>query len=166
VTRFNYAKSAPGVYDAMDPLDQYLDAASIEPELLHLVRLRASQLNGCAYCIDMHWKDLRALGESEQRLYFLDAWAESPGYTPRERAALRWTEAVTLVSSGHVPDEVYDEVRGHFTDRELSDLTLAIATINAWNRLSIAARLVPGRYQSSLGREPMGETILFTGGAA
>lgn len=145
--RFNYAKVAPGVYEAMDALDRYLSGCGLEASLLHLVRLRASQLNGCAYCIDMHWKDLRALGEAEQRLYSLDAWRECPYYSDRERAALTWTEAVTLISAGHVPDAVYDEVRLHFNDKELSDLTLALATINAWNRLSIAARLVPGAYK-------------------
>ncbi len=148
--RFNYAKSAPGVYDAMDALDTYLAGCSIEAPLLHLIRLRASQLNGCAYCIDMHWKDLRALGEAEQRLYGLDAWQESPYYSERERAALAWTEAVTCVAEGHVPDAVHEEVRRHLDERELSDLTLAVATINAWNRLSIASRLAPGNYRSPL----------------
>ncbi|HJS46379.1 MAG TPA: carboxymuconolactone decarboxylase family protein [Gemmatimonadales bacterium] len=148
--RFNYARSAPGVYDAMDALDQYLAGCSIEAALLHLVRLRASQVNGCAYCIDMHWKDLRALGETEQRLYGLDAWRESPYYSARERAALDWTEAVTLVREGQVPDAIHEEVRKHLNERELSDLTLAVATINAWNRLSIAARLTPGGYQSAV----------------
>ena len=145
--RLNYAKVAPGVYDAMDSLDRYLQACGLEEALLHLVRLRASQINGCAYCLDMHWKDLRTLGEAEQRLYSLDAWRESPYYNERERAALAWTEAVTLVANGHVPDAVYEEVRPHFSERELSDLTLAVAAINAWNRLSISARLVPGGYR-------------------
>lgn len=135
--RFNYANAAPGVYDAMDVLDQYVSACGLEASLLHLVRLRASQLNGCAYCIDMHWKDLRALGEREQRLYSLDAWRECPHYSERERAALAWTEATTLIAGDHVPDAVYQAVRSHFNDKELADLTLAIATINAWNRLSI-----------------------------
>lgn len=150
IPRFDYAQAAPGVYDAMDPVDQYLDRSSIEAPLLHLVRLRASQLNGCAYCIDMHWKDLRALGEIELRLYSLDAWRESPWYTPRERAALAWTEALTHVATGHVPDAVHAEVEPHFSQSELADLAFAIAVINAWNRLSIAARLVPGRYSSPL----------------
>jgi AhpD family alkylhydroperoxidase len=112
-----------------------------------LVRLRASQINGCAYCLDMHWKDLRALEETEPRLYSLSAWAECPYYTERERAALAWTESVTLVADGQVPDDVYDRVRPHFSEKELANLTLALAAINAWNRLSIAARLVPGGYQ-------------------
>jgi AhpD family alkylhydroperoxidase len=145
--RLNYAKAAPGVYDAMDSLDQYLAGCGLERRLLFLVQLRASQLNGCAYCLDMHWKDLRAAGENEQRLYSLDAWRECPYYSERERAALAWAEAVTLIAGSHVPDAVYDEVRQHFSEKELSDLTLAVAAINAWNRLSIAARLVPGGYK-------------------
>jgi AhpD family alkylhydroperoxidase len=145
--RLNYTITAPGVYDAMDALDQYLQGCGLEESLLHLVRLRASQINGCAYCLDMHWKDLRALDETEQRLYSLSAWAECPYYTERERAALAWSESVTLVADGHVPDEVYDRVRSHFSEKELADLTLAVAAINAWNRLSIAGRLVPGGYQ-------------------
>jgi AhpD family alkylhydroperoxidase len=143
-TRFNYAKAAPEIYTAMDALDQYLGKCGLDESLLHLVRLRASQINGCAYCIDMHWKDLRAINEAEQRLYSLDAWRECPYYSDRERAALAWTEAVTLIINGHVPEAIYAEVRRHFSEKELSDLTLAVATINAWNRLSISARLVPG----------------------
>ena len=142
--RLNYTN---GIYDAMDALDQYLNTCALDAKLLHLVRLRASQLNGCAYCLDMHWKDLRAAGENEQRLYSLDAWRECPYYTDRERAALAWTEAVTHITDGHASDEVYAEARAHFNERELADLTLAVTTINAWNRLSIAARLVPGKYQ-------------------
>jgi len=144
--RLNYARVS-GVYDAMDPLDQYLAGCGLDETLLHLVRLRASQLNGCAFCLDMHWKDLRALGENEQRLYSLDAWRECPYYTDRERAALAWTEAVTRVEEGHVPDAVYDEARAVFSEKELCDLTLAVAAINAWNRISIAGRLVPGGYK-------------------
>ena len=145
--RFNYAKAAPGAYQAMDALEQYLHKCGLEEALIHLVKLRASQINGCAYCLDMHWKDLRAINETEQRLYSLDAWRECPYYTDRERAALEWTEAVTLITNGHVSDAVYEEVRPHFSEKELSDLTLAVATINAWNRLSIAARIVPGAYK-------------------
>ena len=146
-TRFNYASVAPGVYTAMDALERYLADCAIEAALIHLVKLRASQLNGCAYCLDMHWKDLRALGEAEQRLYSLDAWRECPYYSARERAVLAWTEAVTHVATGHVPDTVLEEARGQLSEKELADLTLVVATINAWNRLSIAARLVPGTYQ-------------------
>ena len=145
--RLNYAKVAPGVYDAMDALDRYLASCGLEESLLHLVRLRASQINGCAYCLDMHWKDLRAIGEGEQRLYSLDAWRECPYYTERERAALAWTVAVTRVAEDHVPDAVFEEARRHLSEKELADLTLAAAAIGSWNRLSIAARLVPGTYQ-------------------
>jgi AhpD family alkylhydroperoxidase len=147
--RLNYANVAPGVYDAMDALDRYLQDCGLERSLLLLVQLRASQINGCAYCLDMHWKDLRAIGETEQRLYSLDAWRESPYYTVKERAALAWTEAVTLLADGHVSDAVHEQVRSHLSERELSDLTLAVAAINAWNRLSIAARLVPGAYKAA-----------------
>jgi AhpD family alkylhydroperoxidase len=145
--RVNYGTVAPGIYEAMDALDQYLQRCDVEKRLIMLVQLRASQINGCAYCIDMHSKDLRAIGEREQRLYSLDAWRECPYYTDRERAALEWTEAVTQVADSRVPDAIYDAVRPCFTDKELADLTLAVATINAWNRLSIAARLTPGTYQ-------------------
>ncbi len=151
--RLDFIKAAPGIYLAMAALEEYLQSSSLEESLLHLIRLRASQINGCAFCLDMHWKDLRALGESEQRLYSLDAWRECPWYTARERAALAWTEAVTLVASTHVPDSVYDEVRPHFSERELADLTLAVAAINAWNRLSIATRTVPGAYQPGKSQE-------------
>ena len=145
--RFNYVKAAPGVFKAMLGLVQYLHECGLEESLLTLMDLRASQINGCAYCLDMHWKDLRAGGETEQRLYSLDAWRESPFYTDRERAALEWTEALTLITNGRVPDEVYEQVRQHFNDKELSDLTLAVVTINGWNRLNISARTVPGDYQ-------------------
>lgn len=145
--RFNCSTAAPGVYDAMDALEKYLETCSIETSLLHLIKLRASQLNGCAYCIDMHWKDLEVEGETPQRMYSLDAWQECPYYTDRERAALEWTEAVTFIADGHVPEPVYASVRPHLSDTELADLTLAIATINAWNRLSIASRAVPGTYK-------------------
>jgi AhpD family alkylhydroperoxidase len=113
------------------------------------VKMRASQINGCAFCLDMHSKDARAAGETEQRLYALDAWRETPFFTDRERAALAWTEAVTRVSETHVPDEIYETVRQHFTEKELVDLTLAIVAINGWNRLAISFRSVPGSYQPS-----------------
>jgi AhpD family alkylhydroperoxidase len=129
-------------------LEQYLHGCGLEQGLLHLLKLRASQLNGCAYCLDMHWKDLRASGEKEQRMYSLDAWRECPYYTDRERAALAWTEAVTLVTNGHVPDAVYAEARAHFSEKGMCDLTLAVAAINAWNRLAISSRTVPGGYQA------------------
>jgi AhpD family alkylhydroperoxidase len=145
--RLSYAKAAPGVYDAMDALERYLKDSGLDERLLLLIQLRASQINGCAYCLDMHWKDLMAIGESEQRLYSLDAWRECPYYTDRERAALEWTEAVTLIAKDHVPDAVYEAARRQFSEKELCDLTLAAAAINAWNRLAIASRTVPGAYQ-------------------
>ncbi len=145
--RIRYAKVAPGAFEAMDALDRYLQECGLEKPLLLLIQLRASQINGCAYCQDMHWKDLTAVGEREQRLYSLDAWRECPYYTDRERAGLAWTEAVTRIADGHVPDTVYEEVRPHFSEKELADLTVAVATINAWNRLSIAGRIVPGTYE-------------------
>jgi AhpD family alkylhydroperoxidase len=145
--RLQYDTVAPGVYTAMRALEQYLHKSSLEEPLIHLIKLRASQINGCSYCIDMHWKDLRALGETEQRLYSLDAWRECPWYSDRERAALAWTEAVTLIARDRVPDAVYESVRPHFTETELADLTLAVATINAWNRLAISARSEPGTYE-------------------
>ena len=132
---------------AMLGLSGYEARSGLEPSLLELVKLRASQINGCAYCLDMHTKDARARGESEQRLYLLDAWRESPFYSARERAALAWTEAVTLVAESRVPDAVYEEVRHAFNDDELLALTMAVVTINAFNRLNIALRTVPGTYQ-------------------
>src|SRR5436190_5668328 len=134
-SRFDLAKVAPDGREAMLGLEAYLHRCGLEPTLLHLVKLRASQINGCAYCIDMHWKDLRAAGESEQRLYGLGAWRESPYYSDRERAALAWCEAVTLVAAGHISDTVYEEARAQLTDKELADLTVAVSVINAWNRL-------------------------------
>lgn len=122
-------------------------ASRIEHTLGELVRLRASQINGCAYCIDMHSKDARAAGESEQRLYALNAWFETPFFTERERAALAWTEAITLIGEGHAPDPLYKEVRESFSEEELVDLTLLIVTINGWNRLMVGFRAVPGEYQ-------------------
>src|SRR5438552_14967282 len=121
--RIDYMRVARGVYEAMLGLEKHLHQSGLEESLVHLVKLRASQINGCAYCIDMHWKDLRSIGEQEQRLYGLDAWEESPYYTDRERAALEWTEAVTLVRDSGVNDAVYDKVRSPFNERELADLT-------------------------------------------
>ncbi|MDE2489966.1 MAG: carboxymuconolactone decarboxylase family protein [Elusimicrobia bacterium] len=145
--RFEYAKAAPGGYQAMLGLEKYLHNCGLEASLVHLVKLRASQINGCAFCLDMHSKDLRALGESEQRLYTLEAWRECPWYSERERAALAWTEALTRVADTNAPDEAYEQARSQFNEKELSDLTLAIAVINAWNRLSIGARTEPGTYR-------------------
>jgi AhpD family alkylhydroperoxidase len=136
---------------AMYGMESYVRRSGIEKSLLELIKLRASQINGCAYCIDMHWKDARAAGETEQRLYMLDAWREAPFYSDRERAALEWTEAVTLVASTHVPDEIYEHVRTQFGEEELAKLTFAVITINAWNRLAISFRSVPGTYQAAAG---------------
>ena len=132
---------------ALFGLGRYLEQSGLEHSLLDLVATRASQINGCAACLDMHTKDARARGESEQRLYLLDVWRESPFYSERERAALLWTEAVTLIADGRVPDAVYEEVRRAFSDDELVALTMAVAAINAFNRLNIALRTVPGMYQ-------------------
>lgn len=133
---------------ALFGLNGYLaKSGKIEKNLLHLIELRVSQLNGCAFCIDMHSKDLRAIGETEQRLYLLDAWRESPFYTERERAAFAWAEAVTFITNGHVSDEVYAEARKQFSEEELVDLTFAITTINTWNRLNIAFRTPAGTYE-------------------
>jgi AhpD family alkylhydroperoxidase len=145
--RLKYAKVASEGYRAMSGLERYVRQSGLEPSLLELIKLRASQINGCAYCIDMHWKDARARGESEQRLYGLMAWRETSYYTERERAALAWTEAVTLIADTHAPDELYEEVRQHFSEEELANLTLAIVTINGWNRLAISFRTEPGTYQ-------------------
>lgn len=146
--RLEYWKIAPGAFKAMSSLEVYLRDSGLDHALLHMVKLRASQINGCAYCIDMHWKDARAAGESEQRLYGLDAWRESPYYSDRERAALEWTEALTGITDGHAPDEVFDAVREQFSDKELVDLTWAVAAINAWNRVAVSMRSVAGSYKA------------------
>jgi AhpD family alkylhydroperoxidase len=152
--RIDQQKVAPGALNAMLALESYVRKSShLESGLLELIRMRASQINGCAYCLDMHSKDARAAGESEQRLYALNAWRETPFFTERERAALEWTEAVTLISQTHAPDDVYEEVRKSFSEDELVHLTLAIATINSWNRLCISFRVVPGSYQPA---QPVG----------
>lgn len=136
--------------EAIKPLaaiEKYLSTCGLEKPLLELVKLRASQINGCAYCIDMHTKDARAGGESEQRLYLLSAWREAPFYSDRERAAFEWAEAVTLISATHVPDEIYERVRPFFSPEELLNLTMAVVAINGWNRLAISFRSEPGTYQ-------------------
>ena len=145
--RLDYAKAAPDGFKAMLGLEEYARQSGLEPSLLELVKMRASQINGCAFCLDMHSKDARIGGETEQRLYALNAWRETPFFSERERAALAWTEAVTCVSETHVPDETYEGVRQHFSEKELVDLTLAIIAINGWNRLAISFRTVPGSYQ-------------------
>ncbi|HVX84038.1 MAG TPA: carboxymuconolactone decarboxylase family protein [Phycisphaerae bacterium] len=148
--RANYIKLGGEGIKGMYALEKFLHGVSVEQPLVHLVKLRASQVNGCAYCIDMHWKDLRALGETEQRLYGLDAWEESPYYTPRERAALRWTEELTHISKTHASEAAYAELKGQFSEQEIVDLTFVISTINAWNRLAIGFRSEPGKYISQL----------------
>lgn len=145
--RFNYTKAAPRAAQAMFALHKYVEDSGIEHSLLELVKTRASQINGCAFCLDMHTKDARAGGETEQRLYLLNAWRETDFYTKRERAALAWTEAVTLIAETHAPDADYETARAEFSEQELVNLTLAIITINGWNRLAIAFREVPGNYQ-------------------
>jgi AhpD family alkylhydroperoxidase len=137
----------------MSALEMYSKESSIEAPLRELVKMRASQINGCAYCLDMHSKDARAAGETEQRLYVLSAWEEAPFYTDRERAALAWTEAVTLVADGHVPDEVFERARAQFSEQELVDLTLAVVAINGWNRLAISFRSEVGGYRSPHAQE-------------
>jgi AhpD family alkylhydroperoxidase len=138
--RLNAYETAPAAMSALRAVEAYLRQSGLDASLIELVKMRASQINGCAYCLDMHSKELRHLGESEQRIYLLNAWEESPLYTPRERAALAWTEAVTRIADTHAPDAVYDELRRHFADKELVDLTVLIGMINLWNRLAIGLR--------------------------
>jgi AhpD family alkylhydroperoxidase len=148
--RLEAQKVSPAAYQAMMAMEMFVRKQSkLEPALIELVKMRASQINGCAYCIDMHSKDARADGETEQRLYALSAWEETPFFTNRERSALAWTEAVTLITEGHVPDAVYQEAKKSFSEEELVNLTLAVITINAWNRLAISFRSVPGEYQTA-----------------
>lgn len=148
--RIDLRRANPKVMQLLLATEGYLHGTGLGPRLLNLVRTRASQINGCAQCLDMHTKDARAEGETEQRLYTLDAWRETPFFDERERAALEWTEAVTLVAESHVPDELYERVKQHFTEQELVDLTLAITSINAWNRLNIAFRTVAGNYRPGM----------------
>ncbi len=145
--RIKYTTAAPGIYEKMLGLHRYLEECGLDKRLMDLAYLRASQINRCAYCIDMHWKDLRAAGESEQKLYMLPAWREWNGFSEIERAVLEWTEAVTLLTEGFVPDEVYERVRQHFSERDLANLTLAIVAINGWNRLNVAFRTPAGNYK-------------------
>jgi AhpD family alkylhydroperoxidase len=147
-SRLDIQKVAPEAYRAMAALGAYEGNAGLEPKLKELVKVRASQINGCAYCIDMHTKDARSLGETEQRLYGLTSWRETPFYTDRERAALDWTEALTLISQTHAPDDVYAHVRQHFSEAEVVNLSMAIVAINSWNRLALGFRIVPGTYES------------------
>jgi AhpD family alkylhydroperoxidase len=141
--RMNFYQAAPDTIKALSALESQVQASGLEQSLIELVKTRASQINGCAFCINMHTQDARKHGETEARLYLLNAWRESPGYTERERAALAWTEAVTLISETHAPDDVYEAVRAQFSDAETVNLTMLIATINTWNRLAISFRAVP-----------------------
>ena len=146
--RIDYLKVEPKAVQAMYGLENYLRQSGLEKPLLELVKMRASQINGCAYCLDIHSKDARAAGETEQRLYLLNAWREAENfYTERERAALEWTESLTLISQNHVPDDVYNRVREHFTEEEIVRLTIAVIAINGWNRIAISFRPEPGTYQ-------------------
>jgi len=145
--RLKFNEASAGAYKAMLALETYVQNCGLEKTTWELVKLRASQINGCAYCLDMHSKDARAAGETEQRLYCLSTWRECPFYTDRERAALEWTEALTLISKDQVPDPVYEAVKPHFTEKELVDLTMAVIAINGWNRIAIPFRFVPGSYK-------------------
>jgi AhpD family alkylhydroperoxidase len=145
--RLDYRKAAPpGALDGMLALEKFVHHCGLEPLLIELVKVRASQINGCGYCLDMHTKDARALGETEQRLYVVSAWREAPFYSPRERAALEWTEALTLLPQHEIGDELYARMREQFTEPELVSLTMAIVAINGWNRLAVPFRSVPGSY--------------------
>ncbi len=144
--RIDYFAASPNAMKGMLEIEKFISTANIDKKLLELVKTRASQLNRCAYCLDMHTKDARIAGETEQRLYTLPAWRETPFFSEKERAALAWTEALTLLPTNDVSDAVYDEIKKHFTDKELVDLTMAIVAINGWNRLSVGFRTVAGTY--------------------
>jgi len=150
--RLDYTKASPEAFKAMVQMEGVVRRSGIDPHLLELIKIRASQLNGCAYCIDMHTKDARFKGETEQRIYALGAWQETSFYSEKERAALAWTEAITNIQTGHAPDAVYQQLSRNFSEEERVNLTLAITTINAWNRIAIGFRLVPGTYQPSASR--------------
>jgi AhpD family alkylhydroperoxidase len=145
--RLDTAAVSPAAYRTMYGLERYIHESGLEPKLVHMLKLRASQINGCAHCIDMHWKDARAAGETEQRLYGLDAWREAPYYSDRERAALEWIEALTKITEGHVADDVYERARALFSEKEVVDLAMLAVAINGWNRLAIAFRAEAGSYQ-------------------
>ncbi len=144
--RIDYRKYGQEAFKSIMGLEKYIAESGLDHKLIHMLKLRASQINGCAYCIDMHSQDARAAGETEQRLYALDAWRETPFFTDRERAALAWVESVTLVSQTHVPDDAFEEVKKFFSEKEIVDLTLVAASINLWNRIAIPLRAVPGHY--------------------
>ncbi|HEU4592707.1 MAG TPA: carboxymuconolactone decarboxylase family protein [Steroidobacteraceae bacterium] len=157
-SRLDWFTAVPAAAQALLHVQAFVNKSGLEPKLLELVKLRASQINGCAYCIDMHTKDARAAGETEQRLYLLDAWHEAAHlYSERERAAIAWTEALTRLGEAHVPDDVYAQVRARFSDAELVTLTLAVTAINSWNRMNIAFRVQAGGYQPGMFKRAMGE---------
>jgi len=149
-SRIDLFHVSPKAVQAMLALQSQVNDSGLEPSLLELVKMRASQINGCAYCLDMHSKDARAAGETEQRLYLLDAWHEAPLYSERERAALAWTEAVTRIADTHAPDELYEATREHFSEEELVNLTLAVVAINGWNRMAISFRAEAGSYRPGM----------------
>jgi AhpD family alkylhydroperoxidase len=152
--RLNYGKAFPEGIHALLNLGKVISTSGLEPSLMELVKIRASQMNGCAYCLDMHTKDARAAGETEQRIYALSAWRETPFFTPRERAALAWTEALTNIQQGHASVEAYAEAHATFDEHELVRLTLVITQINSWNRIAIAFRAEPGSYQPTQQKLP------------
>jgi AhpD family alkylhydroperoxidase len=151
-SRIDFSKLNPKLMQSLLGLGAFVRESGLDQKLLHLVMMRASQINGCAYCLDMHSKDAREDGETEQRLYGLDAWRESPYYSPKERAALAWTEAVTLVAKTRVPDEVYDEAKRQFSESDIVNLTVAVTTINTFNRLNVAFRTEAGGYRPGMFR--------------
>src|SRR5690348_9973887 len=156
-SRLEAPKASPAAYQAMLQLEKFVKQSSkLEPSLIELVKMRASQINGCAYCIDMHTKDARAAGETEQRLYSVSVWQETPFYTEKEKAALAWTEALTMISQVRISDQLYERVREHFSEKELVDLTLAIVAINGWNRFAKSFKTVPGTYQTKSVAEAVG----------
>ncbi|NQX60322.1 carboxymuconolactone decarboxylase family protein [Paenibacillus qinlingensis] len=150
--RFDYTKAQPEAFQTLLKLEGYVRKSGIDHKLLELIKIRASQINGCAYCLDMHTKDARAMGETEQRLYLLNAWREAPFYTEAERAALALTEAVTKISDAGVPQELYVHVRNHFDEGQFVNLIMAINAINSWNRIAISTGMVPGDYQPAAQR--------------
>ena len=141
--RIDVTKVNPAAYKAAAALQIYVDQSSLEPKLRELIKIRASQINGCAYCLAMHTRDARKIGETDERMHLLDAWREAPVFNARERAALAWAEAITLIVDGHVPDDVFDEVRKQFSEKEIVDLTAAVVAINMWNRFAITFRMTP-----------------------
>ena len=141
--RIDVTKVSPAVYQAAAALQTYVDQSGLDAKLRELIKIRASQINGCAFCLAMHTRDARKIGETDERMHLLAAWREAPVYSARERAALAWVEAITLVTQGHVPDEAFEAVRRQFSEKEIVDLTAAAAAINTWNRIAIAFRVPP-----------------------